>query len=83
MNIKQNEAGIENGGSTPSQYQLPPSCKQLQDLIEFRAMNYAVGNILKATYRMGNCTHSNRIRDLNKIIWFATREIKRISREKI
>ena len=38
------------------------------------------GNIFKAVYRLGNCTHSDAIRDLNKIIWFVEREIKRIKK---
>jgi len=69
----------EPGSSTPSQYALPPGAKELQDLIEYRQMNFAVGNILKAAYRLGNCPHSDAARDLRKIIWFANRELARIS----
>lgn len=66
------------GGSCPSQYGLPENCKELQDLIEYREMNFALGNIFKAVYRMGSCSHSDKVRDLNKIIWFANRELERI-----
>jgi len=66
-----------NGGSTPKQYGLPEGAKELQDLIEHREMNFALGNIFKAVYRLGNCDHSDDIRDLNKIIWFAQRELDR------
>lgn len=66
------------GGSCPSQYGLPQEAKELQDLIEYRDMNFALGNIFKAVYRMGSCSHSDKVRDLNKIIWFAKRELERI-----
>lgn len=65
------------GGSTPEQYGLPPGARELQDLIEYRDMNFAIGNIFKACYRMGTCSHSDKIRDLNKILWFANRELAR------
>ena len=68
------------GGSTPSQYGLPPGATDLQDLIEHRGMNFALGNIFKAVYRLGNCSHSDQARDLRKIIWFAERELVRVSR---
>ena len=67
------------GGSTPSQYGLPEGATDLQDLIEFRDMNFAIGNIFKACYRMHNCNHSITIRDVNKILWFANRELERLS----
>lgn len=64
------------GGSTPSQYALPVGAEQLQDLIEYRDMNFALGNIFKAAYRM-NVKHETAEYDLRKIIWFAERELKR------
>ena len=66
------------GGSTPDQYGLPIGAKELQDLIEYRDMNFAVGNIFKACYRLGFCSHSDAQRDLRKIIWFAERELNRL-----
>ena len=71
------------GGSTPSQYGLPPHAKELQDLIEYRKMNFAIGNIFKAAYRYGNCSHSNQLRDLRKIIWFAQRELALIEKKEV
>ena len=68
------------GGSTPSQYALPEGATELQDLIEAKDMNFALGNIFKAVYRMGRCEHSDRLRDLRKIIWFAQRELDRESK---
>lgn len=76
MNIR------SNGGSTPHQYSIPSDAKELQDLIEYRNMNFAVGNIFKACYRMGYKEGADELYDLNKIIFFAKREKKRIKRLK-
>lgn len=67
---------MSNGGSTPEQYSLPEWATELQDLIEHRNMNFAVGNIFKACYRMG--TKNDDLYEINKIIWFAERERDRI-----
>lgn len=69
------------GGSTPSQYSLPPGAKELQDLIEHRNMNFAQGNIFKAQYRRGTCSHSDELRDARKTLWFAQREVDRLEAE--
>lgn len=66
------------GGSTPEQYALPEGARELQDLIEHRNMNFAVGNVFKACYRKGTCSHSDERRDLRKMIWFAKRELARL-----
>jgi hypothetical protein len=63
------------GGSTPGQYELPRTAVELQDLIEYRDMNFAIGNIFKACYRMGNKNAVDKAYDLRKIIWFAKREL--------
>ena len=70
------------GGSTPSQYALPASAVELQDLIEHREMNFAVGNIFKAAYRLGRKDGISAEYDLRKIIWFAERELNRVANEK-
>lgn len=67
-----------DGGSTPHQYSIPSDAKELQDLIEYRNMNFAIGNIFKACYRMGRKEGADELYDLNKIIFFAKREKKRI-----
>lgn len=67
-----------NRGSCPEQYRLPSGALELQDLIEYRHMNFAVGNIFKSCYRMGHCDHSTVVRDLQKILWFARRELDRV-----
>ena len=74
-----NKQAANNGGST-DYYQLPPDAKEMQDLIEYRNMNFSQGNMFKALYRANadTNTHSSYERDLNKIIWFAQRELARI-----
>lgn len=67
------------GGSTPSQYALPPEAKELQDLIEHREMNFAMGNIFKACYRKKDV--GDPLYDIRKIIWFAKREEARLMKE--
>lgn len=68
----------ENNGGNTDYYNLPAGSKILQDIIEHKKMNFSVGNIFKAAYRLGECSHSDSIRDLNKIVWFAQREINRL-----
>ena len=62
---------VGSGGSTPSQYGIPANTKELQDLIEYREMNFALGNIFKACYRIG--TKNDNLYEINKILWFANR----------
>ena len=73
------DAADNNGGST-DYYQLPATAKEMQDLIEFRNMNFAQGNMFKALYRSNadSNSHSSYERDLNKIIWYAQRELARL-----
>lgn len=68
---------MNNKGGSTDYYKLPAEAKELQDLIEFKEMNFAIGNIFKACYRLGECEHSEKERDLNKIIWFSKRELER------
>ena len=65
-------------GLSSSYYELPKGCKELQDLIEYKNMNFARGNIFKATYRLGDKPGTDQIYDYEKIIWFAQREIERL-----
>jgi len=69
---------MRNQGGATDYYELPRNAEQLQDLIEFRGMNFAVGNIFKACYRLGSKPNTDTIYDLNKIIFFAQREKARI-----
>lgn len=67
-----------DGGST-DYYKIPSSAKDLQDLIEHKRMNFSVGNIFKAAYRLGEKAGNDLSYDLRKIIFFAQRELDRVS----
>lgn len=72
---------FNNGGDT-DYYRIDPEWIMLQDIIEDREMNFAQANILKASFTFNKGRHeaSSYERELNKIIWFAERELKRIKR---
>ncbi len=65
-----------DGGST-NYYKIPEGARDLQDLIEFKKMNFGRGNIFKASYRLGE-DGNDELYDLNKIVWFAERRIKEL-----
>lgn len=68
-----------NGGET-DYYAIPEGFTTHQDVIEQREMNYAQGNIYKVacTFNVGRHSGTDYERDLNKIVFFAKRELKRI-----
>lgn len=70
-----------NGGST-DYFKIDPSWKGCQDIIEDRKLNYAQGNILKVAFCLNIDRHEGTTyeRELNKLIWFTNRELKRIKR---
>ena len=65
-----------DGGST-SYYKIPEGAADLQDLIEQKNMNFSIGNIFKACYRLGEKNGTDANYDLRKIIFFAQREMAR------
>ena len=73
-----------NGGKT-DYYDLPSDAKCCQDIIEWREMNFQQGNIFKVafTFNCGRHNGTDYQRDLNKIIYFAQRELERIKDETI
>lgn len=68
--------GVSDGGATPY-YDFPDGFSTLADLIDHKDMNFNVGNIFKASYRLGKKKGVDRRYDLRKIIYFAERELKR------
>ena len=64
-------------GWSSGYYELPKGATELQDLIEHKEMNFAIGNIFKACYRLGEKPGADATYDLEKIIWFAQRELER------
>jgi hypothetical protein len=73
---------VKSDGWSTSYYELPRDASELQDLIEHRQMNFSVGNIFKAAYRLGRKDGATTLYDLNKIRWYAEREIARLEAEK-
>ena len=69
-----------SNGSSASYYTLPPSANEFQDLISLLNCNAQLGEIGRAWYRYERCPHSDRIRDLNKIIFYAEAELNRIAK---
>ena len=65
-------------GSTASYYQLPPNASELQHLISHRDMNAQIGEIFRACYRYGQASHSDRLRDAKKILFYAKAEVQRL-----
>ncbi len=67
------------GGSNPG-YSIPKGAKECQDIIEAKGMNFSRGNIFKAVWRLGDKPGVDEVYDLEKIIFFAQRELNRIKK---
>ena len=74
------EEKIKSDGSTAPYYELPSNCKELQDLISHRNMNAQMGEIFRACYRYGLVAHSDNMRDIKKILFYANAELQRLER---
>lgn len=70
--------GEASDGSTASYYELPDYAQELQDLISYKNMNAQMGEIFRATYRYGQVAHSDQLRDIRKIKFYAAAEEKRL-----
>jgi hypothetical protein len=89
MNEKFNDEQIKEGfgmkqksdGSTASYYILPPNTLQLQDLISHRNMNAQIGEIFRECYRYGMASHSDEMRGIKKILFYAQAELERLEKE--
>jgi len=70
-----------NGGKT-DYYDFDDDWKQCQDVIEGRNMNFSQGNIFKACFCFNTERHKGTSyeRELNKIIFFAQKELGRIKK---
>src|SRR5690554_3405615 len=68
-----NNNKIKSDGGSTSYYDLPEGATTLNDLIEHKGMSFALGNIFKAAYRLGEKDGATALYDINKIIYFAER----------
>lgn len=69
---------VHSDGLTASYYGLPEGATELQDLISFKNMNAQMGEIGRAWYRYGQAAHSDMLRDIRKIIFYAQAEEARL-----
>ena len=69
---------IRSDGSTASYYQLPFGCAELQHLISYKNMNAQMGEIFRETYRYGQAAHSDQLRGVRKILFYALAEEERL-----
>ena len=65
-------------GLSASYYELPEGSTELYHLITYKDMNAQLGEIFRACYRYGQVEHSAKLRDINKIIAYATQEKERL-----
>lgn len=73
---------IVSDGKATAYYDFPEGVTTLNDLIEFKNMSYARGNIFKAAYRLGQKDGVDDVYDLNKIIYYAERMLNIIKNKK-
>lgn len=73
---------IKSDGGSSKYYFVPKWVRDINDLIHHKKMNFNVANIFKACYRYGEKDGIDREYDLNKIIFFAQRELEYIRMEK-
>lgn len=73
---------IVSDGSTASYYELPIGATELQDLISDRDMNAQIGEIFRECYRYGRASHSDEMRGIKKILFYANAELKRLEKQK-
>lgn len=74
--VKWNKAVSD--GSTASYYELPKNSQELQDLISAKNMNAQIGEIFRECYRYGQASHSDELRGIKKILFYANAELKRL-----
>lgn len=65
-------------GSKAGYYDLPEGAKQLGDLIAYRNLNHADGEMFCAIYRKGLASHSDALRDARKVLFYAAAEVRRL-----
>lgn len=73
---------IASDGGPSEYYDFPEGCSTLNDLIEYKGMSFAQGNIFKAAYRLGNKEGISLEYDLKKIVYYAERMLAQIEGDK-
>lgn len=75
-------ASRTSDGSSTDYYKLPVGATDIIDLIEHRNMNFSIGNIFKACFRLNQKDGNDDLYDLRKIKFFVEREIARLEKLK-
>ena len=70
----------KSDGSSADYYKLPKSANELQDLISKKNMNAQIGEIFRECYRYGQASHSDELRGIKKILFYANAELKRLTK---
>jgi len=70
----------KSDGSSANYYKLPPDANELQDLISAKNMNAQIGEIFRECYRYGQASHSDEIRGIKKILFYANAELARLEK---
>lgn len=78
--VRMEFAMIKSDGSTASYYELPKGATELQDLISHKNLNAQIGEIFRECYRYGQASHSDELRGIKKILFYANAELKRLSK---
>jgi hypothetical protein len=73
-----NKIKEKSDGLHAEYYTLPNNSTQLQDLISNRNMNAQIGEIFRECYRYGLASHSDELRGIKKILFYANAELKRL-----
>lgn len=81
MGILPDEVNKEKSdGSSADYYKLPKLATELQDLISEKNMNAQIGEIFRECYRYGQASHSDELRGIKKILFYANAELKRLTK---
>ena len=66
-------------GLASSYYDIPEGAKDMVDLMQYKNMNHGVGEAFCALYRLND--KDTRVRNLQKVIYYAGRELERLEKE--
>ena len=67
-------------GRTASYYELPEGATELYHLINFKNMGGNIAEAFRSLYRYGESSHSDKARDLNKVMAYCKFEQERLEK---
>ncbi len=79
-NVLLGSSKVKSDGGSSDYYKLPEYATELKHLISHKKMNFNVGNIFKAAYRLGEKEGNDLRYDLKKILFFAQSELDELDR---